>query len=220
MCILGLKGLSPSAKHRRRTPNLCTRIWVRAMIGLLNKSHCQWREIRNAFHVIRWVRTRGVMWDPECRAWITPAKIMFLSYCSPLAHVHHRDTGDAHSHPPPPPPPLQSLLGLLKRVASNNGMIVMSRTWNKERNLQSLTGFKPSLLLWPPQYNAGPLFSSLRFWETGKPLRFLASKCVIWLWAQLKVEWLSVSTHPVVNIFVLVLQVHWWDDSRGALRFS
>ena len=122
--------------------------------------------------------------------------------------------------PPPTHPPLQSLLGLLKRVSSNNGMIVMSRTWNKERNLQSLTGFKPSLLLWPPQYNAGALFSSLRFWETGKPLRFLASKCVIWLWAQLKVEWLSVSTHPVVNIFVLVLQVHWWDDSWGALRFS
>ena len=94
--------------------------------------------------------------------------------------------------PPLPPPPLQSLLGLLKRVSSNNGMIVMSRTWNKERNLQSLTCFKPSLLLWPPQYNAGALFSSLRFWETGKPLRLLASKCVIWLWAQLKVEWLSV----------------------------
>ena len=95
-------------------------------------------------------------------------------------------------HTSPPPPPLQSFLVLLKRVSTNNGMIVMSKTRNKERNLQSLTGFKRSLLLWPPQYYAGASFSSLRFWETEKTLRFLLSKCVIWLWAQLKVEWLSV----------------------------
>ena len=59
--------LRPSARQHRN-PNdlgayLCTRIWVSAMIGLLKKpwSICQsaWREIQNAFPVIRWVRLGG-----------------------------------------------------------------------------------------------------------------------------------------------------------------
>ena len=51
-------------------PHLCTRIWVRAMIGLLKKNHCRftiiyqsgWSEIRNVFPVICRVR-----WWPGTR---------------------------------------------------------------------------------------------------------------------------------------------------------
>ena len=61
--------LSLSAKQHRKScsgPQLYIRIWVRAMIGLLKKplSICQsgWKEIRNAFPVILWVR-----WEPRKR---------------------------------------------------------------------------------------------------------------------------------------------------------
>ena len=41
-------------------PNLCTRIWVRAMIGLLKQplSFCQsgWKDFRNVLPITRWVR--------------------------------------------------------------------------------------------------------------------------------------------------------------------
>ena len=47
-------------------PQLCTRIWVRAMIGLLKTSLpiCQsrWKEIQNALLVIRWVH-----WESRTR---------------------------------------------------------------------------------------------------------------------------------------------------------
>ena len=85
-----------SLRHRRNsilvksvceTPlglHLCTRIWVRAMIGLLKKplSICQsrWKEIWNPLPVIRWVR-----WGAKTRisALLRGVSCVCLCACSP-----------------------------------------------------------------------------------------------------------------------------------------
>ena len=65
--------LNSSQVHMRNSagilvlgPNLCTRIWVRAMTGLLKKplSFCEsgWKDFRNVRPITRWVR-----WGPRTR---------------------------------------------------------------------------------------------------------------------------------------------------------
>ena len=174
--LLGLKGLSPSEKHRRRAPHLCTRIWVRAMIGLLIKAivsspirlkgnskrisgnslspgRAENRDIGAASKtLLTGVRLRLRSRLSVYKRYYVGSRVQSVNYACqdhvPLLLLAPRARPPSWCRWGTLPPSTPTVTpGFVETVSSNNGMIRMARAWNKERNLQSLTGFKPSILL-------------------------------------------------------------------------